>query len=67
MKIYLLSILLFISFFAKGQVAWDKLFEKYQILQKIDSNGSFVLKATEIKEFYEPGINLIQYGDVHGN
>ena len=38
----------------KGQVAWDKLFEKYQILQKIDSNGSFVLKATEIKEFYEP-------------
>lgn len=38
----------------KGQVAWDKLFAKYQILKEIDSKGSFVLKATEIKEFYEP-------------
>lgn len=34
--------------------AWEKLFEKYQILEKIRQNGEFVILANQIKEFREP-------------
>lgn len=37
-----------------NDVAWEKLFSKYDILKQIDAVGQFVISATEIKEFREP-------------
>jgi hypothetical protein len=34
--------------------AWEKLFEKYDILHQIDANGQFKISAAQIKEFREP-------------
>ena len=34
--------------------SWEQLFEKYDILNQIDMNGSFQISATQIKEFREP-------------
>lgn len=34
--------------------AWELLFDKYHILDKISSNGSFTISANQIKEFREP-------------
>lgn len=34
--------------------AWEKLFEKYDILNKINNDGAFKISALQIKEFREP-------------
>ena len=34
--------------------AWERLFEKYNILEKIKEDGQFVISANTIKEFREP-------------
>ena len=34
--------------------AWIKLFDKYDILHKIQSEGVFYITANQIKEFKEP-------------
>lgn len=34
--------------------AWEQLFDKYDILNRIDINGSFQISAAQIKEFREP-------------
>lgn len=38
----------------KNNEAWEKLFEKYKILDKIKENGRFIISADQIKEFREP-------------
>lgn len=38
----------------KNDIAWDKLFSKYNILYEINKNGSFIISANQIKEFREP-------------
>jgi len=40
----------------KGQndKAWEILFEKYGILQRIESDGKFIISASQIKEYREP-------------
>lgn len=38
----------------KNDDAWEKLFEKYHILQQIDNEGKFRISADAIKEFREP-------------
>lgn len=50
----------------QNDIAWDALFTKYDILNQIDSNGQFIISASQIKEYREPrlmakfdhGINL---------
>ena len=37
-----------------NDVAWQKLFDKYDILNTIESEGFFNISATQIKEFREP-------------
>ena len=37
-----------------NDVAWENLFEKYDIINQIDANGRFEISATQIKEFREP-------------
>lgn len=37
----------------KNDKAWEKLFEKYNILNEINSNGYFVISSTQINEFRE--------------
>lgn len=37
-----------------NDVAWEKLFDKYCILDKIESDGRFEISAAQIKEFREP-------------
>lgn len=37
----------------KNDKAWDKLFDKYNIVQTIESNGFFEITATQINEFRE--------------
>lgn len=41
---------------AKGlnDIAWELLFDKYDILNRIHENGRFEISATQIKEFREP-------------
>ena len=34
--------------------AWEKLFDKYEILKHIETNGEFYISANQIKEFREP-------------
>ena len=38
----------------KNDRAWKKLFEKYHILDRISSDGFFIISAAEIREFREP-------------
>lgn len=38
---------------SKNQKAWEKLFEKHNILQAIEQNGFFEITATQINEFRE--------------
>jgi len=37
-----------------NDIAWSKLFAKYDILNQIDTHGHFEISATQIKEFREP-------------
>jgi len=39
---------------SKNNVAWRKIFEKYNIVTKIKQEGSYKIKSSEIKEFREP-------------
>ncbi|MGK7918832.1 MAG: translation elongation factor, partial [Trichodesmium sp.] len=34
----------------KNDVAWQKLFEKYQILEKLNKNGCFKIEASQINQ-----------------
>ena len=34
--------------------AWEKLFDKYDILNEVARNGQFIISAGQIKEFREP-------------
>ena len=38
----------------KNNIAWEKLFDKYQILADIERNGRAVVTSSAIKEFREP-------------
>ena len=38
----------------KNDKAWERLFEKYDILENIKKDGQFVISANTIKEFREP-------------
>lgn len=38
----------------KNDSAWEKLFDKYNIKEKIEHAGSFTITANQIKEFREP-------------
>lgn len=38
----------------KNDKAWERLFEKYNILENIKKDGQFVISANAIKEFREP-------------
>lgn len=38
----------------KNDIAWDKLFKKYNIIYNIRQNGFFTISANQIKEFREP-------------
>ena len=37
-----------------NEIAWENLFEKYEILNVIDAEGQFKISADQIKEFREP-------------
>ena len=37
-----------------NDAAWEKLFNKYDILDKINKDGQFIISANQIKEFREP-------------
>lgn len=37
----------------KNDMAWEKLFNKYNILKSIESSGSFLITAAQINEFRE--------------
>jgi len=37
-----------------NDIAWERLFEKYDILKQIDINERFTISAAQIKEFREP-------------
>lgn len=36
------------------QEAWQKIFDKYNVVQEVNNNGYFEIKANQIKEFKEP-------------
>ncbi|QNO18869.1 type II restriction enzyme [Caproicibacterium amylolyticum] len=36
------------------ELAWERLFAKYEILKRIEGNGKFQISAAQIKEFREP-------------
>lgn len=38
----------------KNEIAWEKLFYEYKILEQIAENGKFVISANQIKEVREP-------------
>ena len=38
----------------KNDKAWERLFEKYNILENIKNDGQFIISANTIKEFREP-------------
>jgi len=38
----------------KTESAWDALFDKYDIVEHVHKDGSFLIKAEQIKEFREP-------------
>ena len=37
----------------KNDIAWEKLFEKYKIIENIDKEGQFLINSIEINEFRE--------------
>lgn len=37
-----------------NDTAWERLFDKYHILNEIQQNGQFIISANQIKEFREP-------------
>ena len=37
-----------------NDAAWERLFEKYRILEAVDREGRFLISAAQIKEFREP-------------
>lgn len=37
-----------------NDTAWERLFDKYHILDEVDRSGSFAISAEQIKEFREP-------------
>ena len=39
---------------SKNDLAWEALFQKYNILSHIESSGHFIISAKQIKEFREP-------------
>lgn len=39
---------------SQNDKAWEALFEKYDILPHIDSDGKFIISASQIKEYREP-------------
>lgn len=39
---------------SQNDIAWEALFEKYDILCHIESEGKYVISASQIKEFREP-------------
>ena len=39
---------------SQNDKAWEALFEKYQILSHIETDGKFVISASQIKEYREP-------------
>ncbi len=53
---------------SKNDCAWETLFERYNILSRIEAEGKFIISASQIKEYREPrlmakfdhGINLPQ-------
>lgn len=53
---------------SKNDLAWEALFERYDILSRIEAEGKFIISASQIKEYREPrlmakfdhGINLPQ-------
>lgn len=38
----------------KNEESWNKIFNKYNILKQIETEGHYIIQATEIKEFREP-------------
>lgn len=38
----------------KNDAAWECLFEKYRILDKIEREGQYIITADEIRKFREP-------------
>jgi hypothetical protein len=38
----------------QNDLAWEALFEKYNILNQIDAQGQFIISASQIKEYREP-------------
>ena len=38
----------------KNDTAWEGLFEKYRILDKIEREGQYIITADEIRKFREP-------------
>ena len=38
----------------KNDGAWERLFEKYEILKRIEAEGKYIISAEQIKEFREP-------------
>lgn len=42
------------NYASSNDAAWKLLFEKYNILRKIERNGVFTISASQIKEFREP-------------
>lgn len=38
----------------KNDIAWEQLFEKFDILERIDKTGEYQITAKQIKEFREP-------------
>lgn len=38
----------------KNELAWQELFEKYDIINEIDKIGFYEISANQIKEFREP-------------
>jgi hypothetical protein len=39
-----------------NEIAWEKLFKKYDILNRVEARGRFEISAAQIKEFREPRI-----------
>lgn len=39
---------------SQNDKAWEALFEKYDILSHIESDGKFIISASQIKEYREP-------------
>lgn len=39
---------------SKNDLAWEALFEKYDILSRIEAEGKYIISAAQIKEYREP-------------